>query len=164
MTEQAVGLNLIGYQDAIMARIKTLYPDFDIYEDTLDDDAVLKRDIRGKMEAYLVIRFGPIMPKRRGRSFKGALHDEYYGTVDVMAVASSGRIARTIAPAVATDLLSFRPDGVSAMTLQDDGGMFAAFTVSSNEARPTRSIASQRLRYNVNSKKIGTTPRNLITP
>lgn len=164
MTEQATGLNLIGYQDAITAKVKELWPDLEVFEDTLDDDAVLKRDIRGKMQAYLVIRYGPIMPKRRGRSFKGALYDEYYGTADIMAVASNGRIARTIAPAVATDLLGFRPDGVSNMTLQDDGGMFAAFTVSSNEARPTRSIASQRLRFNVNSKNIGTTARDLITP
>ena len=36
--------------------------------------------------------------------------------------------------------------------------MFAAFVVSSNEARPTRSIASQRLRYNVNNVNVGQLP------
>lgn len=162
--EQATGLNLIGYQDAITAEMTRLYPDYIVYEDTLDDDAVLWRDFHGKMEAYFVLRYGPLMPNRRGRSIKGAKHDEYFGTVDVMGVASKGRIARAITQAAGVDLLDFRPNGVAPMTLQDDGGMFAAFVVSSNEARPTRSIASQRLRFVVNGTDIGVTPRGISTP
>ena len=164
MTEPAIGLNLIGYQDAITAEVKRLYPGYEVFEDTLDDDSILWRDIRGKMDAYIVVRYGPLMPKRRGRSLKGPLYDEYYGTADVMAIASKGRIARALGQSLAVDLLSLKPDGVSAISLQDDGGMFAAFVVSSNEARPTRSITSQRLRFNVNSVAVGTTPRQISTP
>lgn len=164
MVEQAVGLNLIGYQDAITEHVKALYPDFEVIEDTLDDDAVFRRDFHGKAEGYFVIRYGPLMPKRRGKSLKGPLHDEYYATCDIIGVTAKGRSARALAQACAVDLLSFRADGVSGMTLQDDGGMFAAFVVASNEARPTRDLASQRLRFNVNNKAVGTTPRQLSTP
>lgn len=164
MTEPAIGLNLIGYQDAVTTEVKRLYPDYEVFEDTLDDDSILWRDIRGKMEAYIVVRYGPLMPKRRGKSLMGPLHDEYYGTADVMAVASKGRIARALGQALAVDLMSLKPDGVSGISLQDDGGMFAAFVVSSNEARPTRSITSQRLRFNINNVSVGTTPREISTP
>lgn len=153
--ELGSGLDLVAYQDAITARVRELFPDWEVIEDTLEDDRVLKRDIDGKMEGFYILRYGPIMPKRRGRSLKGALYDEYYGTVDVMGVAAKGRIARMMAATAATYLLDFRPDGIAPMSLQDDGGMFAAFVVSSNEARPTRSIASQRLRFNVNNTDIG---------
>src|SRR5690606_38813782 len=147
------------YQEAITAEVKRLYPGYDVIEDTVEDDRIISRDMTGKMPAFIILRYGPMMPKRRGKSFKGALHDEYYATVDIMAIASKGNIARRLCNAVMTDLLSFRPDGVSGLTLQDDGGMFAAFVVSSNEARPTRSIASQRMRFNVNNVNVGTTPR-----
>lgn len=155
----AEGLDLVSYQEAITAYVKLMYPDKEVIEDTLEDDHVIERDTRGKMPDYIILRYGPLMPKRRGRTFKGVLHDEYYATVDVMAIASKGNIARSLCTAVMLDLLSFRPDGVSPMSLQDDGGMFAAFVVSSNEARPTRSIASQRIRFNVNNANVGYTPR-----
>lgn len=153
------GLNLTAYQEAITEEVQRLYPDFMVMEDTLADDTIIETDVRGKRGAFIVLRYGPLMPKRRGRSFKGNLHDEYYATVDIMAIASKGNIARELASAVMLDLIQFSPDGVSTMALQDDGGMFAAFVVSSNEARPTRSIASQRLRFNVNNKNVGATPR-----
>lgn len=155
----AEGLDLVAYQEAITARVKELYPQFEVIEDTLEDDTIIERDPRGKMPEYIILRYGPMMPKRRGKSFKGTLHDEYYGTVDIMAIASKGNIARKLCNAVMTDLLSFSPDGASTLSLQDDGGMFAAFVVSSNEARPTRSIASQRMRFNVNNANVGKVPR-----
>lgn len=151
----ADGLDLVAYQEAITAHVRALYPDKEVIEDTLEDDRILERDPRGKMPEFIVLRYGPMMPKRRGKTFKGVLHDEYYATVDIMAIASHGNIARKLCNAVMLDLLTFRPDGVATMGLQDDGGMFAAFVVSSNEARPTRSIASQRLRFNVNNKNVG---------
>lgn len=155
----AEGLDLVAYQEAITARVKELYPNYEVIEDTVEDDRAMMRDLNGKMPAYIILRYGPMMPKRRGRSFKGVLHDEYYGTVDIMAIASKGNIARRLCTAVMVDLLAFRPDGNAAMGLQDDGGMFAAFVVSSNEARPTRSIASQRLRFNVNNVNVGSVMR-----
>lgn len=155
----AEGLDLTAYQAAITAFVKEMYPNKEVIEDTLEDDHVLTRTPTGKMPEYVILRYGPLMPKRRGRTFKGVLHDEYYATVDVMAIASKGNIARSLCTAVMLDLLTFRPDGVAPMSLQDDGGMFAAFVVSSNEARPTRSIASQRLRFNVNNSNVGYTPR-----
>jgi hypothetical protein len=155
----AEGLDLIGYQDAITARVQLLYPSYDVIEDTLDDDAVLSRDIRGKMPAFIILRYGPKLPKRNGKGFAGVKFDEYYATVDIMAVASKGRIARQLCDAVTNDLLGWAPDGNSPMSIQDDGGMFAAFVVSSNEVRPTRSLASQRIRFNVNNTNVGHTAR-----
>lgn len=153
------GLDLVSYQDAITAEVIRLYPGYTVIEDTLEDDRTLTRDLTGKMPGYIILRYGPKLPKRRGKTFRGAKHDEYYATVDVMAVASKGRIARQLCDAITNDLIEFRPDGVAGITIQDDGGMFAAFVVSSNEARPTRSIASQRMRFNVNSRNIGTIAR-----
>lgn len=152
------GLDLTSYQEAITTEIQRLYPDFDVIEDTVEDDRIMERDIRGKQEAFIVLRYGPLMPKRRGKSFSGNLHDEYYATVDIMAIGSKGNVARSLCTAIMLDMLQYSPDGVSKMNLQDDGGMFAAFVVSSNEARPTRSIASQRLRFNVNNKNVGALP------
>lgn len=153
------GMDLVSYQDAITNEVKRLYPGYTVIEDTVEDDRTIERDPMGKMPAYVILRYGPKLPKRRGKTFKGALHDEYYATVDVMAIASKGRIARVLCDAITNDLLQFRPDGVAPMSIQDDGGMFAAFVVSSNEARPTRSLASERLRFNVNNRNIGTTAR-----
>lgn len=153
------GLDLVAYQEAITAEVERLYPDYEVIEDTVEDDRAMERDLNGKMPAYIILRYGPLMPKRRGKSFKGVKHDEYYGTVDIMAIASKGNIARKLCTAILLDLMGFKPDGNAAMGLQDDGGMFAAFVVSSNEARPTRSIASQRLRFNVNNVNVGVTPR-----
>lgn len=152
------GLDLFAYQEAITAEVRRLYPDFDVIEDTLEDDKILERDFHGKQEAFVILRYGPLMPKHRGRSFGGSLHDEYYATVDIMAIASKGNIARKLSTAVMLDMLQYAPDDVAKLTLQDDGGMFAAFVVSSNEARPTRSIASQRMRFSVNNKNVGTLP------
>ena len=155
----AQGLDLVSYQDAITAHIRALYPDYDVEEDTLIDDAILYRDIRGKMPAYIILRYGPKLPKRREKSFAGERSDGYYATVDVMAIASRGRIARQLCDAVTNDLIGWAPDGTAPMSIQDDGGMFAAFVVSSNEVRPTRSLASQRVRFSVNGTNVGYSPR-----
>lgn len=149
------GLDLYSYQEAITAHVKSLYPDYNVIEDTLDDDYVLQRDPMGKMPAYIILRYGPMMPVRRGKSFAGPRLDEYYATVDVMAIGSKGNIARRLSAAVTQDLLGWSADGFAHLTLQDDGGMFAAFVVSSNEARPTRSIASQRFRFPINTNNVG---------
>lgn len=154
------GLNIPLYQDNITAEVERLYsPQFEVIEDTLDDDNVMYRDFHGQSPAYIILRYGPMMPKRRGKSFAGVRHDEYYGTVDIMAIAAKGSSARSLCSAVTNDLLGWSPDGNSVMSLQDDGGMFAAFVVTSNEVRPTRTIASQRMRFNVNNKDVGQTAR-----
>lgn len=159
----ASGLKVLEYQDTITDYITSLYsPRFEVIEDSLDDDEILERDMNGKMEAFIILRYGPMMPKRRGKSFKGAMYDEYYGTVDVMAIANKGRKARYLASAIMVDLLGFKPDGTAPMELQDDGGMFAAFVVMSNEARPTRAIASQRFRYTINGTDVGHSPRPTV--
>lgn len=154
------GLNLPLYQDNITAKVKGLYsPQFEVIEDTLADDQAIYRDFHGQMPAYLILRYGPMLPKRRGRTYAGVKHDEYYATVDVMAVAAQAKIARQLCAAATNDLLGWAPDGASPMSIQDDGGMFAAFAVSSNEVRPTRSVVSQRLRFNVNNVDVGKTAR-----
>lgn len=153
------GLDLTAYQEAITAKMKELYePMVEVIEDTVEDDRIMERDIRGKQGVFFVLRYGPLMPKRRGKNFGGNMHDEYYATVDIMAIGSKGNVARNFCTAAMLDMLQFAPDGVAKMNLQDDGGMFAAFVVSSNEARPTRSVASQRLRYSVNNKNVGALP------
>lgn len=149
------GLNLIAYQRAIENYVRSLYPNFDVETDTLDDDHIFNRDANGRSEQFIVLRFGPMLPKLRGKSMAGPRHDEYYSNVDVLAVAADGDSARFLCNAVWNDLLGWAPDGIASIGIPDDGGAVNAFAVAHNEARPTKIVAAQRLRFNVNSKNVG---------
>jgi hypothetical protein len=154
----AEGFNIVGYQDAIVEKVKLLLPNTVILEDTIPDDYQFPRDLNGKAVPYVVLRFGPMLVKYRGRALAGARYDEYMATVDVMAVAPNGRMARQVC-AIATDgLLGFQPDGTSPMGLRDDGGSAVQFVVASNEARPTQMIASVRMQYTINARNVGASP------
>jgi hypothetical protein len=155
VTIPASGLRLIGYQDAITARIKALYPNFEVIEDTLTDDRIFDRDVNGVFEQYIVLRYGPMFPKIRGGALAGVRHDEYFSTFDILAVAANARDARYLCAAIVDDMLGWSPDGSAPITLRNDGGAINAFVVQSNEARPTRNLASQRMQFTVNSVDVG---------
>lgn len=154
----AEGFNIVAYQDNIVARLKSVLPNTEILEDTIPDDKPFPRDANGKAVPYIVLRFGPILAKHRGKSFMGARHDEYFATCDIMAVAPNGRMARQVCMIATDRLMGWAPDGVAPMGLRDDGGSAVQFVVASNEARPTMMIASTRMQYSINSKGVGTAP------
>lgn len=153
-----MGFNTVEQQDAIVARLKEALPNTPVLQDTIEDDRVLMRDLNLKMVPYQVVRFGPMKASRRDKSFMGPRHDGYFGTVDVIAVAPNGRIARDINQWQIDALLGFRPDGTNPMSLRSDEGDPSQFVVASNEARPTQNVASTRMKFTINNKDVGASP------
>lgn len=154
----AGGFDIVALQDAIVEKVKLTLPNTIVFEDTIPDDANLPRDENGKLSPYVYLRFGPIKAARRGKSFMGPRHDEYFGTLDVASVASNGRIARRMEQVLVDALIGFRPDGVNPMSLRSDEGDPSQFVVTSNEARPTQNVASTRMRFGANTVNVGASP------
>jgi hypothetical protein len=150
-----VGIDIVTVQDNITAQVKIIAPNTPVYEDTIPDDAQLPRDNQGLLVPYIVLRYGPIRPSYTGKGMAGPRHDEYYATVDVMAVSSKGRRSRQINGAVVSNLIGFKPDGASPISMRTDAGDPAQFVVSSNEARPTQMVSSTRLKFNLNTLSVG---------
>ena len=149
------GLDLVALQDNIVAHVKTLVPDTNVYEDSTPDDNSLEVDEFGKVRPYVVLRFGPLRPSYSGKSLRGPRHDEYWASCDIAAIASKGRLARLLNMGLVDALIGYKPDGVSPMSMRTDAGDPAQFVVSSNESRPTQFIASTRLRFSVNAENPG---------
>lgn len=153
-----MGFNTKEQQDAIVARLKAFLPNTPMFEDTIDDDAALPRDLNNKLIPYQVVRFGPMKASRRDKSFMGPRFDGYFGTCDVMAIAPKGTIARDINQWQVDALLGFKPDGTNPMSLRSDEGDPSQFVVTSNEARPTQNVASTRMKFTINNKDVGASP------
>lgn len=153
-----MAFNIDELQDNIVAYLKLCLPNTPMVEDTLEDDYTPPRDANGKLVPYQILRFAPMKASRRGKSMAGVRHDEYYGTVDIMAVASKGRIARRINNRQVDFLIGFKPDGVVSMGLSSEDAAAAQFVVASNEARPTQNVASTRMKFTVNNLDVGAYP------
>lgn len=152
MPAPAGGFDLVGLQDAITAKVKMLTA-AEVFEDMVEDDEPIPMK-DGKIEPYVVLRYSPIRPSYTGRSMRGPRHDEYWASVDVVAIAHKGRIARKLNIGLVGSLIGFKPDGVSPISMRTDAGDPAMFTVSSNESRPTQYVASTRLRFTVNGANV----------
>lgn len=153
--EPGDGFDIVGLQEKITAKVKETFPNTLVLEDTIEDDRSIPRDDFGKVIPYFILRYGPIKTKRREKSFMGPRADGYFGTVDVIAVASMGKIARRMNAAMVDRLIGFRPDGVNPMSLRGEEGDPSQFVVTSNEARPTQNVASTRMQFGVNTRNIG---------
>lgn len=153
-----MGFNIIEQQEAIVARLKAALPNTPLVEDTTEDDKVMQRDLNDKLVPYQVVRFGPMKASRRDKSFMGPRQDGYFGTVDVIAVAPLGKIARRINEWQVDALLGFKPDDTNPMSLRSDEGDPSQFVVTSNEARPTQNVASTRMKFTINNKDVGASP------
>lgn len=150
------GLSVITLQDNIIERVRELFPNYEIFEDSIPDDEDLPIDsLTRKLKPYIVLRFGPLRPSYTGKSIRGPRMDEYWASCDLVAVASSGRVARVVNDALVFNMIGFKPDGVSPMQMRTDAGDPAQFVVSSNESRPTQYVSSTRLRYTVNGIDVG---------
>lgn len=149
------GFDIVQLQDAITARVREIAPNCEVYEDSPPDDVDLPYDKHGKLQPYIVMRYGPIRPAYTGKSFGGPRLDEYWASCDVVTVADNGRAARLLGSAVVGRLIGFKPDGLYPMQMRTDAGDPAQFVVSSNESRPTQFISTTRLRYGVNGASPG---------
>ena len=150
----AGGFNIVDIQDVITAHVESIVPSTLVLEDSIPDDFSPPVDSNNKLVPYVVLRYGPIRPSYTGKSIMGTRYDEYWASVDVVAISANGRVSRKLNAGLVDGLLGFKPDGVSPMTMRTDAGDPAQFVVSSNESRPTQYICSTRLRYTVNGTNI----------
>lgn len=148
------GFDIVSLQDNITAYVESL-TEAQVFEDSIPDDASLPMDENGKIEPYIVLRYGPIRPSYTGKSFGGPRMDEYWASCDVLAISGNGRISRILNNGLVDALIGFKPDGVAPMHQRTDAGDPAQFVVSSNESRPTQYISTTRLRYAVNARDVG---------
>lgn len=150
------GFDIVALQDAITAHVKAILPNTQIFEDTIPDDQHLPFDRdSGKLQPYVVLRFGPIRPSYTGKSLRGPRYDEYWASCDVVAISGNGRKSRILNAFLVDNMIGFKPDGVAPMQQRTDAGDPAQFVVSSNESRPTQFVSTTRLRYIVNGQNVG---------
>lgn len=150
------GLNLITTQDNISAYIKQEFPGYEVYDnDVVDDDFIIK--LGGKVKPYIVLQWGGLRNSGTGGSFAGARYDEYYSTVDVAVIAQNSRQARMSLNVIIDKLIGWKPLDSTPMSIE--GGM-DILGIPNYDGRPNIYLASQRLKYNINTTSIGTA----ITP
>jgi hypothetical protein len=145
------GLNFITTQDSITAYVREEFPNYDVYDnDVVDDDFIIK--IGNKVKPYIILTWGGLRPSSTGGSFVGARHDEYYSTVDVSVVAPISRQARLSLNVILDKLVGWKPLDSTQMVI--DGGM-DILGIPDYDGKPNVYLASQRLRYNLNTTDIG---------
>ena len=147
------GLSLVPIHDAITAYVESLLPNTLVEEDTLPDEMVVPRDEFGQMKPYVILRYGPLRrtPGKSG-AIGGVRHDDYYGTMDLMTCAPTGRIARKMFDVLTDRLVGWEPEGSGAISLE---GAASNFVVNANEVRPIQKVCMIRLRFPANTKNVG---------
>lgn len=147
-----MGLELVPLHDAITARVQSVLPNTPVFEDTLPDEIMPQRDEHAQMIPYVILRYGPLRKGYGlGEAVAGVRHDNYFGTVDVMTVGPTGRMARQVFDIVTDCLVGFEPGGGGSIHLE---GSSSSFVVSSNEARPTQMVCMIRLKFPVNGVNV----------
>jgi hypothetical protein len=146
------GLNFITTQDSIEAYVKQEFSGYEVYDnDVVDDDFIIK--LGGKVKPYIVLRWGGLLNSPTGGSFAGVRNDEYYSTVDVSVVAPNSRQARLSLSVIMDKLIGWVPTDSTALTV--DSGL-DILGIPDYDGKPNVYLASQRLRYNLNTTGIGT--------
>lgn len=145
------GLNVVATQDSIEAYVKQEFSGYEVYDgDVVDDDFIIK--LGGKVKPYIVLRWGGLRNSPGNGSFVGVRYDEYYSTVDVSVIAPNSRQARQSINVIIDKLIGWSPVDSTPLTLE--GGM-DVFGIPDYNGKPNVYLASQRLRYNVNTTNIG---------
>jgi hypothetical protein len=146
------GLNFIAIQESIEDYVKSEFPGYEVFDnDVASDDYIIK--LGGKVKPYIVLRWGGLRNSMTNGSFAGARHDEYYSTVDVAVVAQNSRQSRIALNVIIDKLIGWKPQDSTPMSLE--GGM-DVIGVPDYDGKPNVYVASQRLKYNVNTTDIGT--------
>lgn len=156
-----MGLSLVPLHDAVTSHVKATLPNTPVFEDMPLDDVAIPRDNFNQMIPYVILRYGPIRKSYgAGSAVAGVRHDNYFGTMDLMTVAPTGRMARQVFDILTDALLGFDPGGGGQISLE---GAASNFVVSSNEARPTQMVCMVRLKFPANGRDVAkpmTPPEN----
>lgn len=148
-----MGVALTPIHDTITARVQSVLPNTPVIEDMFPDEVMPERDTNMQMIPYIILRYGPLRKAYgTGEAIAGVRHDNYFGTVDAMAAAPTGRMARMVFDILTDCLLGFDAGGGGAISLE---GAASNFVVSSNEARPTQNVCMVRMKFPVNGVSVG---------
>ena len=148
-----MGFELVPIHDGITARVKAVLPNTPVFEDMPLDEISIPMDPKAQMIPYVVLRYGPIRKAYgTGEALAGVRHDNYFGTMDLMTVAPTGRMARQMFDLLTDALLGFDAGGGGSISLE---GAASNFVVSSNETRPTQLVCMVRLKFPVNGVSVG---------
>lgn len=87
-------LNIVQVQDGILSHLRASIPQ-KVFEQGIPD-AHTVRKVNGKVEPYVAIQFGALMPQSRGRTFVGVRTFDHELVAQVQVVAADPTIARRI--------------------------------------------------------------------
>lgn len=145
------GLNVTTTQDSIEAYIKSEFPGYEVYDnDVIDDDFIIK--LGNKVKPYIVLNWGGLNPSPTNGSFMGARYDEYYSTVDVSVIAPTSRQARSALIVILDRLVGWKPLDSTPLSISGSADIIG---IPDYDGKPNVYLASQRLRYNVNTTSVG---------
>lgn len=145
------GLNFITTQESIEAYVKAQFPGYEVYDnDVIDDDFIIK--LGGKIKPYIVLNWGGLRNSMTNGSFAGARYDEYYSTVDVAVVGPNSKQSRIALNVILDKLIGWKPTDSTPLAVE--GGM-DIIGIPNYDGRPNVYLASQRLRYNINTTDVG---------
>jgi len=147
-----MSLNLFEVQEAIVAKIREEFVNYEVHEDALHDDYLIRLDANGKLRSYFVVRFGPARRTAGGGNMGNQRNDEFYSTMDLSVVAREGKIARQVMSIAHDRLEGWAPEHGEKLT---GGGGTGYFTILSNDARPTAYIVEMRFRFQFNGQSVG---------
>lgn len=101
------GIDLISIQDEIALHVKTTFPNYEVKEDEVLDDEYLL-NVSRKTKPFVVLRWSGMTRVATNASFAGVRHDEYSSRFDVIAVAPTPKIARTVSNLFMDQLIGWR--------------------------------------------------------
>lgn len=151
-----MAFNVAELDAAITAHIRSSMPSYEVKEDTFPDDEYPARDANGQVKPYIIMRYGPLRKAFGGSAVAGVRHDNYFATLDAMAIGPTGNIARRVFDVLCDRLIGFNP-GDGEISLEGSGSNFA---VTSNESRPTQNVCMVRMKFPVNNTNVG----EILTP
>lgn len=137
--------NLYAIQSDITNYMKTQFPQFHFFRNTVPEDEEVPRDDT-EVNPFFVVQYGPMYPRARGRSIKGPRNDEYYSWVQVVGI---GSVEDDVANALALlvdRLLGYKP--AEATRLIPQGGP-TDYGSRQYSVRPVLYYQSQRFEFNI---------------
>jgi hypothetical protein len=146
-----VAFDLHAVQSEIISYLRTQYPQYVFHRNTVPEDQQVPRDDE-EVNPFFIMQFGPMIPRFRGKSVKGARNDEYYSWFQLIGV---GSVEDDISAS-----LSFVVDGMigrklpGATRLIPDGGT-TDYGSRQYSVRPVLYYQTQRFEFGLTQNGVG---------
>lgn len=142
-----MAFDLYAVQTDIKNYLETTFPNIVFFRNTTpEDEEIPRRSGSDEVDPFYILQFGPLMPRPRGRSIKGARNDEYYSWIQMIGVGSvEDDIAASLA-LVVDRLIGYKP--VGATGLIPDSGQ-TDYGSRQYSVRPVLYYQTQRFEFNI---------------